>query len=53
VEPEAIRLLKAYRLLSKSPCLGAGVRLRSHGGRDLWGKPIPAGRPDIGAHQRS
>jgi hypothetical protein len=53
VEADAIPLLKAYRLLSKSPCLSAGVRLRNHGGRDLWRKPIPAGQPDIGAHQRS
>ncbi len=53
VEPEKMRLLKAYRLQRKSPYLGAGIPLRNHGGRDLWGNVIPAGRPDIGAYQRS
>lgn len=53
MEPEAIALLKAYRLLSKSPRLRAGVPLRAYDGRDLWRKPIPAGRPDIGSHHRS
>ena len=49
--PTELRRLQAYRLRAGSPCLGAGLPLRGSGGRDLWGKAVPA-RPDLGAHQR-
>lgn len=45
--------LEGYKLRAASPCIGAGVEVKNHGGRDFWGNPVPAGRnPAIGAHER-
>ncbi|MBM3744893.1 MAG: right-handed parallel beta-helix repeat-containing protein [Acidobacteria bacterium] len=45
--------LHGYKLRAASPCIGAGVEVKNHGGRDFWGDPVPQGRnPSIGAHER-
>jgi hypothetical protein len=41
----------AYRLLPGSPCIRAGAPIANNGGKDFWGRPIPAGPPSIGADQ--
>lgn len=41
------------RLMPNSPCIGAGTPIPANGGRDFWGKSVPAtGRPNIGACQQ-
>jgi hypothetical protein len=43
-----------YQLKADSPCRGAGVLAPDNGGRDFWGRPVPAATPpDIGADQAS
>lgn len=43
--------LDGYRILSGSPCIGAGLAMPENGGRDFFGNHIPNGRLDIGANQ--
>jgi len=46
--------LQGYRLMSGSPCIGAGIVVWDNGGRDFWGNPVPSeGKCDIGAHSVS
>ncbi len=45
--------LQAYRLRKNSPCRHGGVVIPDNGGRDFFGNRLPAGAPDIGAHQKS
>jgi hypothetical protein len=61
VEPGTVKLtnpakltnLKAYRLKTGSPCLGAGIPIENNGGRDFWGNKVLEGeKPAIGACQR-
>jgi hypothetical protein len=49
-DPTKLATLKAYRLKTGSPCLGAGIPIKNNGGRDFWGNKILEGqRPAIGA----
>ncbi len=51
--PDKLSELKAYLLQSGSPCFNAGLPIENNGGRDYWGKPIPAeGKPNIGASEQ-
>lgn len=53
VRPEDLATLAAYRLRAGSPCLGSGLPIPDHGGRDFWGAEVPVGeRPSIGACER-
>jgi len=61
VEPDTVRLtdptklatIKAYRLKTGSPCLGAGISIKNNGGRDFWGNKVLEGeKPAIGACER-
>ena len=41
----------AYRIGPDSACRDAGVEIDENGGRDFWGTPLYADKPDIGAHE--
>ena len=41
--------LDGYRLLEKSPCIGAGKRIPNNGGQDFWGNQLDNNSPNIGA----
>ena len=45
--------LEGYLLQGTSQAIGAGVIVAGSGGKDLWGNPLPAGSPSIGAHEYS
>ncbi len=45
--------LSGYQLKKTSPCLGAGMFINDHGGKDFWGHPLDQRHPDIGAFQSS
>ena len=54
LKPDQLATLTAYRLLAGSPCIGAGLPIPDNGGRDFWGRQLPAtGKPGIGACQRA
>lgn len=40
-----------YRLQPGSPCRDSDMPIDQHGGRDYWGNPLDAGRPDRGANE--
>ena len=48
---QGLDTLAGYQLRPESPCLGRGIAIANHGGRDFWGNPLPEGRLDIGAFQ--
>ncbi|MBN1361209.1 MAG: right-handed parallel beta-helix repeat-containing protein [Sedimentisphaerales bacterium] len=51
-DPAALRAMAAYRLAPDSPCIGAGLPLADHGGRDFWGNNVSASdKPAVGAFQ--
>jgi hypothetical protein len=51
---EGLGSLAGYKVLSGSPCIGAGMELSDNGGRDFWANSVPEdGPPDVGAHQAS
>jgi hypothetical protein len=51
--PAKLAHMIAYRLKPGSPCLQAGIPVKDNGGRDFWGKEVPADRrPTIGACER-
>ena len=43
--------LDGYRLLEKSPCIGAGKQIQNNGGRDFWGNELHHDVPNIGAFE--
>ena len=40
-DPTKLSTLKAYRLKTGSPCVGAGIPIENNGGRDFWGNKVP------------
>ena len=45
--------LAGYKLKDGSPCVGAGIPIERHGGRDFWGNKLPEGvPPDVGVEQK-
>jgi hypothetical protein len=40
-----------YRLVSGSPCIDTGAMINDGGDADYWGKPVPVGIRDVGAHE--
>jgi len=44
--------LRGYRLKPGSPCIDKGVEINNHGGQDLLGTKVTAGKADIGAFER-
>jgi len=52
-DPSQLNNLRAYRLLSGSPCFKAGIYVLENGGRDFWGDTVSAKVPtSIGACQQ-
>jgi hypothetical protein len=48
--PTKLATLKAYRLKTGSPCVGAGIPIENNGGRDFWGNKVPEKEcPAVGA----
>jgi hypothetical protein len=51
--PMKLAALRAYKLKSDSPCIGAGLPIKDNGGRDFWGNKLLEGqKPTIGACQK-
>jgi hypothetical protein len=51
-EPRKLAQMMFYRVRAGSPCLQAGIPIAESGGRDLFGRPVPAkGHPSLGAHE--
>jgi hypothetical protein len=51
-DPMSLRRLTSHRLRRDSPCIGTGILMTDHGGRDFWGNRVPeSGRPAVGAFQ--
>lgn len=48
---QGLKSLEGYKLRPESPCIGRGIAIAHHGGRDFWGNPLPEGSLDIGAFQ--
>ena len=46
---EGFAAWRGYQLQPKSPCRGVGVPIPENGGRDFGGRPLPHGKPDLGA----
>jgi hypothetical protein len=54
IAPEKLTTLLPYRLRAGSPCLEAGLIITDCGGRDFWGRAVPARRrPSMGACQEA
>jgi hypothetical protein len=45
----SIRNLEGFQLKPGSPCQGTGSVIPDNGGKDFWGKPVPADKMNIGA----
>ncbi|MCD6288501.1 MAG: hypothetical protein J7M12_05245 [Candidatus Hydrogenedentes bacterium] len=41
-----------YKLLPDSPCIDSGKAIENNGGKDFFGNPLYAGKPDRGVHER-
>ncbi len=50
-DPQDLAKLSFYRLLPRSPCIGAGAVVPNNGGRDFFGNPIGGDHISIGAHE--
>jgi len=52
IDLKTMGVLRGYRLIPESPCIGAGIRIRDNGGKDLLGTKLMTGKADIGAFGR-
>jgi hypothetical protein len=50
---DGFAMCAAFKLSARSICQNAGIAIPQAGDRDFFGNQLPAGNPDIGAHQFS
>ncbi|MDP6545945.1 MAG: right-handed parallel beta-helix repeat-containing protein [Phycisphaerae bacterium] len=53
IDLKTMAALRGYHLKPASPCIDKGIAIKDNEGQDILKNKVPAGRPDIGALERT